>query len=42
MDPVIHIHNLSKTFGKDGKALNNIDLSIGAGEMVGLIGVRFG
>lgn len=38
MDSVINIHNLSKTFGKDGKALNNINLSVDSGEMVGLIG----
>ncbi len=38
MEPVIRIRNLSKTFGKNGKALHNIDLNVGAGEMVGLIG----
>lgn len=38
MEPVIGIRNLSKTFGKNGKALHNIDLNVGAGEMVGLIG----
>lgn len=38
MDPVIRIRNLSKTFGKDGKALHDIDLSVATGEMVGLIG----
>ncbi|MDY6816569.1 phosphonate ABC transporter ATP-binding protein [Marinobacter lutaoensis] len=38
MDPVIHVRNLSKTFGKSGKALHNIDLSVASGEMIGLIG----
>ncbi|WP_372987285.1 phosphonate ABC transporter ATP-binding protein [Marinobacter sp.] len=38
MDPVIHVRSLSKTFGKNAKALNNIDLSVASGEMVGLIG----
>lgn len=38
MQPVIGIQNLSKTFGNDGKALQNINLQVNAGEMVGLIG----
>jgi len=41
MEPEIQIQGLSKTFGKNkrnGKALNNIDLTIQTGEMVALIG----
>ncbi|SHK66704.1 phosphonate transport system ATP-binding protein [Marinobacter antarcticus] len=38
MGPVIRIHNLSKTFGKDGAALSNISINVDQGEMVGLIG----
>lgn len=38
MDTAIRINTLNKTFGSGRKALNQIDLSIGAGEMVALIG----
>src|SRR5690554_6363441 len=38
MQPVIRSRNRSKTFSKNGKGLHNIDLNVGAGEMVGLIG----
>jgi phosphonate transport system ATP-binding protein len=38
MDAAIRINGLSKTFGNGRKALQQIDLSIAAGEMVALIG----
>ena len=38
MDTAIRINTLSKTFGNGRKALNQIDLCIGTGEMVALIG----
>ena len=38
MDTAIRINTLNKTFGSGRKALSQIDLSIGAGEMVALIG----
>ncbi|GAA3968234.1 phosphonate ABC transporter ATP-binding protein [Allohahella marinimesophila] len=38
MESVIRVTNLSKTFGKGGKALHDISLSIAPGEMVALIG----
>ena len=38
MESVIRVTNLSKTFGKGGKALHDVSLTIAPGEMVALIG----
>lgn len=38
MEPAIRVERLCKTFGKHGKALHEIQLSIQPGEMVALIG----
>ena len=35
---VIDVRNISKTFRKSGKALNQVTLQVEAGEMVALIG----